>query len=135
LAKAVKAWRVARGMLSQEALAAAAGVAIKTVGTLERGQKISDTKMRQIEQALGRPPYTFDAILGGAPVPGLTGMAPWIAELVAMSPQDINRIADLYDKYRPGDGDGFKIWATGVRQAHGEGQESKTRPATERDAG
>jgi len=124
LANLVKAWRIQLGMLSQAALAEASQVSIRTVGSLERGEKISPTKMRQIEMALRRPPYTFDAILEGVE-PASPQAEPWALALAEMSEAEVDRLSDIVEAYRAGEGERFKLWARGVRDAARRGIEPR----------
>lgn len=50
---------------TQELLAAAAGVALKTVGRLERGESVSNSTLSKIERALSWAPGSMRAILAG----------------------------------------------------------------------
>lgn len=60
--------RVELGYERQADLAGAAGVALRTVGTIERGDRVRATTLAKIEQALGWKPGSADKILrGGEP--------------------------------------------------------------------
>lgn len=62
--------RVQLGYERQADLADAAGVALRTVGTIERGDRVRATTLAKIEQALGWKPGSADAVLRGGE-PGL----------------------------------------------------------------
>lgn len=66
--RAVRTRRVQRGMRSQQALADKADIDVKTVGKLERGEKIGETSMIALDIALGwEPGNGIQHLLAGEP--------------------------------------------------------------------
>jgi transcriptional regulator with XRE-family HTH domain len=124
-------------MQAQSALAAASGVSTRTIGSLERGEKISDNKMRALEIALRWPAYSFDAILAGEPAPEDTARAPArmdpITKIVVATEDELDEIQRIFEKYRgPAEGERFRAWADGVRTGHS-AESGVSQPPRERD--
>lgn len=69
LATAILARRVALGITSQEALATRAHVSQRTVGTLERGGTISDTKLIAVLTALGCTSESIVSVINDGTMP------------------------------------------------------------------
>jgi transcriptional regulator with XRE-family HTH domain len=66
----MQARRSELGYTSQEALAAAAGVGISTIGRLERGQRVSSVKEASVERALRWQFGSIESLFqGGEPTP------------------------------------------------------------------
>jgi len=65
LADYVISRRTALGYDTQEELAAAAGVSAKTIGRLERGERVSSATRGKIERALAWVPGSMRAVLAG----------------------------------------------------------------------
>lgn len=73
LGRAVVGWRTELGYRSQEELAAAAGVGIKTVSRLETGNKVSDRILHILAKVLDRSfDEMQDILLGGEPAEART---------------------------------------------------------------
>lgn len=106
----------------------------------------SQTK-RKLEDAVRWEPLSIDAIQRGREptrlsgsagpavrpdVPSSTGV---IAEIVAASEEELDRMQRLFERYRPGEGATFRAWANGVRTAHAEGAGILPHGPTESEAG
>jgi transcriptional regulator with XRE-family HTH domain len=134
--------RYAAGYSGRPAFAAVAGVGERSVAAVELGS--GGRKVRSaIARALGIEPSAVEDYIAGRtddlprPVRHVDQAPPSspLAEVVAASEEELDRMQRLFERYRPGEGRTFRAWADGVRTAHAEGASILPHGPTESEAG
>jgi len=142
LARAIRETRTTLG-LSQAAAAREAEVNRGTWKGWELGtRRPYDYNHPTIERTLRWPKGTVDALIAGPqgppshpPEPVATSRTDPLAEVIAASAEELDRMQSLIEKYKPGEGAQFRRWADDVRAAHAKGLRNGATGSTELDAG
>lgn len=135
--------RYAAGYSGRPAFAAVAGVGERSVAAVELGS--GGRKVRSaMARALGIEPSAVEDYVTGRtddlprPVRRVEQeeipSSP-LAEVIAASEEELDRMQRLFERYRPGEGRTFRAWADGVRTAHAEGTSILPHGPTEGKAG
>jgi hypothetical protein len=142
LADAIVEARKAAGHPHRPSFYKAAGIGKRSLEAAESKEpdapSVGETVLHAIGHAL--PNWTTDTpriILEGGPIPAnqrtrATPSSP-LAEIIAASEDELDKMERLYERYRPGEGRTWRAWADGVRAAHSDERDSLTDRSTERD--
>jgi transcriptional regulator with XRE-family HTH domain len=134
--------RYAAGYSGRPAFAKAAGVAERSVSAVELGE--GGRKVRSaMARVLGIEPASVEDYIAGrtdelprpARYAGKSIPASPLAEILAASEDELDKMERLFERYRPGEGKTFRAWADGVRTVHSEGSSILPHGPTESEAG
>jgi transcriptional regulator with XRE-family HTH domain len=129
--------------LSWEEVASRAGMSAVNLRRIRKGQDMPPRTKRKLERALQVDDGSIDAVLAGtaAPTPKTASKATVpmqngpLAEILAASEDELDKMERLFERYRPGEGRTFRAWADGVRAAHTDGPDIVPQGPTQNVAG
>jgi transcriptional regulator with XRE-family HTH domain len=94
LGSRIRQRRKALNMRNQSDLAEAAGLSLRVIGAMERGEKVSPTSIIDVELALGWAAGSADSVLSGGE-PAVDGDEPDLPDPADLTEDQMDSLADL----------------------------------------